>query len=220
MERIDRHEALRTRFMNELFELANGSRNKPVVTREVADRLGLVFEHGKDREEVCDIADYLKDEGLISIETEEVTSVRLTHRGIREVEQARRQPDEPTQNLGAINTINNYFHVERGSVNAPIQQGSPGATQSLTVIGEDHKQHLEGIVRSLRSSIDDLELGDEDRAELEADVRTLEAQVASPKPKKEIVHPSLQSAKNILEGTASGAAAQGIIAGIGLFLGA
>jgi len=63
-------------------------------------------------------------------------------------------------------------------------------------------------------------LGDDERAELESEVQTLEAQVASPKPKKEIIHPSLQSAKHILEGVASSVTAQGIIAGIGLFLGA
>ena len=72
----------------------------------------------------------------------------------------------------------------------------------------------------MRSSIDHLGLGGDDKAELEAEVQTLGAQVTSPKPKKEIVHPSLQSAKNILEGAASGVTAQGILAGIGSYLGA
>jgi hypothetical protein len=79
---------------------------------------------------------------------------------------------------------------------------------------------LEDIVRSLRASIDDLGLEEADRAELEAEVQTLEAQVASPRPKKEIVQPSLQSARNILQGAASGVTAQGILEGINLLLSA
>ena len=202
--------------MNELYKMADGSRNKLVATREVADRLGLVFEYGKDMNEVYDIADYLKDQGLISLVGEEVYDVRMTHSGIREVEQAHSQPDEPTQHLAPMNVV--YKINAHTITNSPIQQGSPGATQSLTIISPDQKQQLNDIVRSLRTSIDELGLGDEDKAELEADVRTLESQVASPKPKKEIVHPSLQSAKNILEGAVTTVTAQGILQVIGLLL--
>ncbi len=203
--------------MNELYEMADGSRTNYVKTSEIAKRLGLVFEWGKDDGEVLAIVNHLEDEGLIAA-TEEGGDVNLTHSGILEVEQAQSQPDEPTQHLAPMNVV--YKINAHTITNSPIQQGSPGATQSLTVIGEDHKQNLEDIVRSLRSSIDQLGLEDGDKAELEAEVQTLEAQVTSPKPKKEIVHPSLQSAKNILEGAASSVTAQGIIAGIGQFLGA
>src|SRR5215218_1756532 len=170
MERINERKALRTRFMNDLFEMADGFRTNYVKTSEIAKRLGLVFELGKDYGEALAIVNHLEGEGLIEA-TEEGGDVRLTHSGILEVEQAHSQPDEPTQHLAAINTINNYFHVGGsigGSVNAPIQQASPGATQSLTVIREDDKQQLSDIVRSLRTSIDDFGLEGEDRAELEA----------------------------------------------------
>ena len=213
MERIDQRKALRTRFMNELYEMADGSRTNYVKTSEIAKRLGLVFEWGKDYGEVLAIVNHLEDEGLIAA-TEEGGDVNLTHSGILEVELAHSQPDKPTQHFAPINLV--YAH---NITNSPIQQGSPGATQTLTVLSQDHQQQLEGIVRSLRTTIDDLGLGDEDKAELEAELRTLEAQVASPKPKKEIVRSSLQSAKDILVGAAATVAGHEIIEGINLLLG-
>jgi hypothetical protein len=215
MERINQRKALRTQFMNELFEMADGSDTNFVPTRKVAEKLGLDYEVGQDFDEVYAVISYLEGEHLIKAIGQLAFQVKLTHYGIREVEQAHSHPDEPTQHFAPINLV--YAH---NITNSPIQQGSPGATQSLTVIGQDHQQQLEDIVQQLRTSIDGMGLEVEDKAELEAEVRTLEAQVASPKPKKEIVHPSLQSARNILEGAASGVTAQGIIAGIGLLLSA
>ena len=216
MERINRRDALRTQFMNELYEMADSSRTNYVKTSEIAKRLGLVFDWGKDRDEVLAIVNHLEDKGLIEA-TEEGGDVRLTHSGILEVELAHSQPDEPTQHLAPMSVV--YKISAHTITNSQFQQGSPGATQSLTVIGPDHQQQLEGIVQSLKASIDDLGLGEEDKAELEAEVRTLEAQVASPKPKKEIVRPSLQSAKHILEGAAVTVAGHEIIEGINLMLG-
>ena len=215
MERINQRKALRTQFMNELFEMADGSETNFVLTSKIAERLGLVFEREKDFDEGFGTIRYLEREGLISPLGMQANQVRLTHAGILEVEQAKSQPDQPTHHFAPINLV-----YAQTISNSPIQQGSPGATQSLTVIGQGHQQQLGDIVRSLRASMDDLELEEADRAELEAELRTLEAQVASPKPKKEIVYPSLQSARNILVGAASGATAQGIIEGISLLLSA
>jgi len=214
MEQHNQRKALRTRFMHELYEMADGIETNFVSTRKIAERLGLVFAYGKDIDEVFAIVRYLEEERLIKA-TGDGEAVNLTHFGIREVEQAQSQPDEPTQHFAPINLV-----YAQTITNSPIQQGSPGATQSLTVIGQDHQQQLSDIVRSLKISIDDLGLAEEDKADLEAEVGTLEAQVASPKPKKEIVGPSLQSAKNILEGTASSLTAQGIIEVIGQLLSA
>jgi hypothetical protein len=201
--------------MNELFEMADGTEFNLVAVSEIAEKLGLVYERGQDFDEVFGIIRYLEGEGLIEHIGLSASQLRLTHWGIREVEQAHSQPDEPTTHFAPINLV-----YAQTISNSPIQQGSPGATQSLTFIGQDQQQQLEDIVRSLRASIDDLGLEEADRAELEAEVQTLEAQVASPRPKKEIVQPSLQSARNILQGAASGVTAQGILEGINLLLSA
>lgn len=213
MERINHRKALRTQFMNELYELAGGSDINTVPTREIAKRLGLDYERERDFDEVFDIIRYLGGEHLVAPVGVQANRVRLTHYGVVEVEQAKSQPDEPTEHFAPINVV--YAHTIS---NSPIQQGSPGATQSLTVIGQGHQQQLQDIVRNLRGSMDDMGLGEDDKAELEAEIRTLEAQVDSPKPKKEVIQPSLQSVRNILEGAASGVAAQGIFAAIGQLL--
>jgi hypothetical protein len=78
MERINRREALRTRFMNELYEMADGSETNFVDTKDIAERLGLVFEYGKDIDEVFAIIRYFEEERLIKA-TGGGEVVNLTH---------------------------------------------------------------------------------------------------------------------------------------------
>lgn len=215
MDSTDRRKELRTRFMNELFEMAGASERNAVTTAEIAERLGLTFQRRHpDRGEVLDVAQYLEAEKLIEVLGNEARQVRLTHAGIREVEEAKNRPDEPTYHFAPINVV----YAQGNITNSQMQQGSPGASQNLTLLGRDHQERLRTTVQELRNNLDEFGLGEPERAELEAEVRTLEAQADSPKPKREVVRPSLQSAKNILEGTASGVTAQGVVQGIGLLL--
>lgn len=213
MDRIKQRKAQRTQFMNELFDMADGSTMDFVSTKDIAERLGLAFEQGEDLGEVMNHAQYLEEEGLIKSIGMMMSKVRLTHNGVREIEEARSQPDEPTEHFTSINLV----YAESIS-NSNVQQGSPGANQYLTVVGQEGVQRLEPIVQALRESIDDLDLEEADRAELEAEVRTLESQVASPKPKKEIIDSGLRSAQRILEGTTASAASSGLLHGIQMAL--
>ena len=54
-------------------------------------------------------------------------------------------------------------------------------------------------------------LNQEDAAELEAEVLTIEHQVASPKPKQLIISESLKSARSILEGVTGSVLATGLL---------
>ncbi len=209
MERINQRKALRTQFMNELFDLADGSEMEFVSTTDIAERLGLVFERGQDQDELMNVGRYLEQEGLIKAIGMGMFQIRLTHEGVREVEEARSKPDEPTEHFASFN----FVYAESIS-NSNVQQGSPGANQYLNVVGPEQVQRIEPVVQALRESIDDLGLEETDRAELEAEVRTLESQVASPKPKKAIIDSGLRSVQRILEGTATSAASSGLLQGI------
>jgi len=96
----------------------------------------------------------------------------------------------------------NHFY---GAMNATqIQQGNENATQVLM-----QSLDLEAVskfVEELKSKIGGLDVVDEARAEMSSEIATLEAQIASPKPKVGIVRESMSSVRSILEG-ASGSAA-------------
>lgn len=208
MERVGRSRELRTRFMEGLYEEANGTENVPRGVSLVAEKMGLRFRDPEDREQITSIISYLSGHGLVRLRAGG-TIADLTHAGVMEVEAALSQPEQPTEYLGPMNNI--YVHT---MTNSQIQQSSPGASQKLNVLGQEEVQRLQPVVQSLRNQIDDFGLEEADRSELEAEIRTLESQMASPKPKKEIVESGLRSAQRILEGAAAGAAASGLLQGI------
>jgi hypothetical protein len=206
MDAIKERIVLRTRFMDALYDTAQGSLNVPIHASQVADRLGLDFrDNDEHQREIVNVVNYLSEKRLVERIGTGAAGVMLTQRGVDEVEEARNHPNQPTSHLAAINLV--YAETITHSA---IQQGSPEATQALTIINQSGLQELETILHSLKQSIDELQLSNEQQAELEAEIRTLEAQAASPKPKREVIKPALQSVKLILTGAVSGAAASGL----------
>jgi hypothetical protein len=110
--------------------------------------------------------------------------------------------------------INNFF----GSVsNSQIQQHSPNATQVATS-GLDVEQ-VKAFLDALSQAVSDLHLEGDDQAEVEAEVATVESQMASPRPKWGILRESLGSIRRVLEGAGGGAAAKvllDLLAGLGV----
>ncbi len=108
--------------------------------------------------------------------------------------------------------VTNFY----GTVNNPqLQQGNEVAHQVHNATDIDLvRLLLEGINKELPK----LSLTVEEKAEVAADIQTIEAQIESPKPKDGIVRASLQSIKAIFEGAAGSAAGQ-IILDIAKYLG-
>jgi hypothetical protein len=96
---------------------------------------------------------------------------------------------------------------------------SSGDNAIIVTAGEIGRTSINGIVQQLRSVEDRLELGDDDRAELKAERATLEAQMSSPTPKREIVMGTLRSIWRIVEGAAAGTAAVPLLGAIRKMLG-
>jgi hypothetical protein len=80
-----------------------------------------------------------------------------------------------------------------------------GADTSGSVLNRDE---VTAFLGDLRQSIDRLGLDGEAREEVAAEIRTVEAQLESPRPKSTIVRESLGSVRRILEGAAGGAGGQ------------
>jgi hypothetical protein len=100
--------------------------------------------------------------------------------------------------------VNNFF----GPVHQPqIQQNSPHSTQIVEVQAIDLTE-LRALLADLTDHIDRLSLGPDARSELVADVRTVNAQLASPMPKAPILREGLRSIGRILEGATGNVAGE------------
>jgi hypothetical protein len=75
------------------------------------------------------------------------------------------------------------------------------------------------IIRALKASLNELGIEVDTKAELVSEIRTLESQTDSPKPKTSILRESLTSVRKILEGAAGNLAASGLLSQIGNLFG-
>lgn len=114
-----------------------------------------------------------------------------------EKEAARRSPQNITNFYGPVQT-------------AQVQQGNERAIQ-VSVTAAPDPAAIRAFIASFRAELPTLGLEADARAEVEAEARTIEAQLESPKPKPAIIREGLRSIRAVLEGAAGGAAAQLLI---------
>jgi hypothetical protein len=92
-------------------------------------------------------------------------------------------------------------------IDSAIQQGSPGATATITV----NSGALKAIIEKLNEEIPRLGLGGADEKEVRSDIATMELQLDSGRPKSVIIKESLISVRGILEKIAGSLGAAGVL---------
>jgi hypothetical protein len=102
--------------------------------------------------------------------------------------------------------INNIGSMQ----NSQLQQDSAGASQTQNITKSE--VDISAFIEELKACIHDLGLDKDDTAELEAEVLTIEHQLASPKPKNIIIIESLKSTRSIIEGITGSVLATGFLA--------
>jgi hypothetical protein len=108
-----------------------------------------------------------------------------------------------------------FYQVQNQTVihqmtQSQIQQGT---TDSVQVVLQRPDAHVvQRLVSDIREHLGSFSLPTEVNAEIEADLKTVEAQNASPKPRLPIMRESLRSIRSILENAVGGAAGAGISA--------
>lgn len=95
-----------------------------------------------------------------------------------------------------------------------IQQGSLHATQTMTV-NETDKKAITDFICTLKEHAPELKLDVSATGKLGAEMQTIETQVASGRPSRAVLHESLHSIRNLLEGCAGSLIASGLLFGIG-----
>jgi hypothetical protein len=186
MSTVEEKRLQRLRFMQRLYDAVDGEPTELADMYEVGQAAGI------SKDAVFNVADYLASEGLVEFVATD-GGIGITHRGRKEVEAAIEAPNKPTEHFPPINFINIGTMT-----NSTIQQATSASSQHVAISSTD--------VPALKSFLDVLhdhdhhldELGGERAAEARAEIATLRAQIASPKPKREIVKASLHTLKEII----------------------
>lgn len=189
---------LRLRIMEHAYGLwqSEGERQEPgmqALTYEgLADALSAAIEPVKRAVE------YLCGVGLMQYVASGPT-ISIIWGGVREFEESLRSPDEPTPHLAAINILNIGSVVE-----SQIQQGTTASSQHSEFLSGPEVEDIRRLVGDLEAAFRDIveSLSPSDRADAEAQIRTLEAQLASAKPRRGV----LRGCVSALQGVAVGAA--------------
>ncbi len=195
----------RFQFLKKLYEVTDGSELVSVNLWELGEELS--FSHPEtDR-----IDEYLSGEGLITHIALD-RSIGITHRGVMEVEAALSKPDEETRYFPPIN----YIRVEQ-MIGSQIQQGTSQSSQVLTYTTNDIDA-IAKFVTNMKSKLTELELSKDKRAEVEADLETIESQIKSPRPKPSVIKECLVSLRAILEGVVGNVVAALLMQQIGTLI--
>lgn len=205
MTSMEEKKANRLLVMNAIYEASGGSENTMVSGPDLLQNLGL------SDEDLADACNFLKGERLIKGDGSSWGHrtpfiIHVTHWGIKEMEQSIEAPTKPTEHFPPAVSI---IHVEGNVIGSPIQSGSPGARQEVTV--DIDLGNVRDFLSQLEKVASTLDLPETASQELAAEVATLKAQVDSPKPKRQIIRESLHSIRGILEGTGGALAATGLL---------
>lgn len=196
----------RFEFLHKLFELTGGDEFKPLGMFELGEQLGL------DKSLTIRVARYLSEEQLVLLGGG--GGIRITHWGIKAVEDALSRPEEPTNYFPPVVNI---ISIDK-MIESQIQQAGPQAKQVITISEGDYGL-VKNLVESLQRSIDELQLEPKPKRDLQADLQTIEAQMSASKPKPSIITECLVSIRRILEEAAGSALAAGFIMTINGLLG-
>lgn len=121
--------------------------------------------------------------------------------------------DEQEKALHTPQSVNNFYGPVQS---AQIQQHSPEAVQIASTVPFDAAA-IRDFLDAMRKHAETLHLDPLRQRELYAELRTVEVQLESPKPKRSILKESLSTLRAILEGAGSEVAAQLLLrlAGLG-----
>lgn len=95
--------------------------------------------------------------------------------------------------------------IIHGMSQSQVQQGAASSLQTYVQTSVDMAA-INSLILNIRDAINSLTISESERAEVLADLATLEAQKASPKPRQGVIRETLHSLRTILEGAVGGAA--------------
>lgn len=204
MEAVEEERKRRLQFMKKLFEESGGDEWGVILMYDIGEKLGF------DRQTTDRITQYLSGENLLKF-VSLGGGISITHWGVKEMEESLLNPTEPTVHFPAVNIIN-IGHME----NSQIQQGGIGNAQSY--VDNTDVEDLRKLISMIKDSSQRISFDKTNQQNLSSDLATIEAQLSSSQPKKNVIIECLKSIKTVFEGVASNIIAQGILTQLGVIL--
>jgi hypothetical protein len=184
---IQKEKANRLRFVKLLYEKTGGDEYKWVNMRDLGKELGF------DGESIQRITQYLNGEHLLTFQALGGV-IGITHWGVKEMEQALSNPNQPTMHFPAAVNI---LHIAGDVVGSQIQQGTEASQQIQ--ITQDTQLALTEFLSSLEKDLTEIKAEANTLRDLKADIQTIKAQLGAAQPKRSIVREALSSIRSILE---------------------
>jgi len=186
MSEIEEKRKKRLQFFHKVYEKTGGSEYKTCNMWTIGEELGF------SRDETHDIQRYLTQETLIE-PSGMGGSVKMSHYGIVEMEESLTKPKEATEHFPPSINIINIGTMK----NSLIQQNTSNSTQVI-IINENQIKEIKPILTAIEASLDKLDLSQDLRSDLDAELKTIQNQLKSSKPKRNIMSTCFQSIKDIL----------------------
>jgi hypothetical protein len=187
---VEKARANRFRFLKLFYERTGGDEYKWFNMFEVGQDLGF------EKDETSRVTQYLVGENLV-IHRAVGGLIGITHWGIREMESALSNPNQPTKYFPpAVNII----EVHGDIVGSQIQQATQTSAQQI--ISPDVQRALTEFLSKLEADLAEVTrtLDKAKLVDLTADLDTVKAQLKASEPKRSIVKEALSSIRSILEG--------------------
>ncbi len=159
-------------------------------TRSVCEKLGFNENEGNL------IVQYLVDEYLVKSLDDASSRIQITHKGVVEIEQALSEPEKPTEHfLPIVNYINNTGGNMSG---VQILQGSTQSSQTQTIT-QEQTDSIKEFVKLFNEKLEEIPFAsEEDKQEAISEVKTISAQLESPKPKLEYLKQATSTLTHII----------------------
>ncbi|MEA2006251.1 MAG: hypothetical protein U9O50_08370 [Acidobacteriota bacterium] len=155
------------------------------------------------------ICSYLNGKEMIEIMSRDGI-VKILQPGIEEVENALSKPDEPTEHFPPVKNI----IIIKEVTDSQIQIDSPHSIQIKA--DKELTDKLEELNKFIKDNIEQLMLNEDDKQELQTEIQTIDIQLSSPKPKRNILKECVSSIRRIMEGATGQIIASQIIDKLGL----
>lgn len=184
---VERKRAQRLAFMRRLYERTDGELLEEIPQETLANDLGW------DLKTTNRVFDYLINEGLAECPSFG-GGASITHEGVREVERALTEPDQPTEHFPPAVTV----HFHGNVVGSQVQAGTVRSGQHQVAAEIDRGCALH-VVNELRNVLADGRVDPAVRAQGQASLVAVEAQLNLEKPNAGLLREGLQTLRAIGE---------------------
>lgn len=199
---IERRKADRLRVLEEVYDRTDATDRELIDGAVIADALGMSNDY------IGNVVRYLEAKGHLTghwVMSGDV-AIQITPHGIDVVETMRSEPDRETAELAS----HRQTMIIHGNVsNSQIGQAGGDVSQTLSA---DSREQVATFIKNFRAALPSLHLADDVQAEVVAELDTVEAQLRSPRPKRQILQASLNFLRDVAANLTSSGVAAGLIA--------